>query len=133
MFCISHLHTFLQASFVVCRVFVRSRGPNSISEHALSSCAEESIATVRHIGIQHDGSNVSVMDDDKALGCDYVNGKITGQPPNLIDETEPNNLVIPFSLESELIYLDVLYILMLYLYVRYAMWLLNIEIFFNSV
>ncbi|XP_010688781.1 NAC transcription factor 29 isoform X1 [Beta vulgaris subsp. vulgaris] len=83
----------VEASFVVCRVFVRSRGPNSISEHALSSCAEESIATVRHIGIQHDGSNVSVMDDDKALGCDYVNGKITGQPPNLIDETEPNNLV----------------------------------------
>ncbi|XP_021743921.1 NAC domain-containing protein 71-like [Chenopodium quinoa] len=79
-----------KASFVVCRVFVKSRVRNSISEHALSSCAEESIATVRHIGIQHDSSTVSVLDEDKAHGFYYVNGKIAGQPTKLMEETEPN-------------------------------------------
>ncbi|XP_050366835.1 NAC domain-containing protein 72-like [Argentina anserina] len=47
----------LQASFVLCRVFVRSQGGTSISENGLSSCAEETVSTVRHIGIQHDGFN----------------------------------------------------------------------------
>ncbi|KAF2324353.1 hypothetical protein GH714_012759 [Hevea brasiliensis] len=31
------------------------RGGNSISENMLSSCAEESVSAVRHVGIQHDG------------------------------------------------------------------------------
>ncbi|XP_057973598.1 NAC domain-containing protein 72-like [Malania oleifera] len=44
-----------QAPFVLCRVFVKSCGGNNTSEHVLSSCAEESIGTVRHIGVQHDG------------------------------------------------------------------------------
>lgn len=44
----------VQASFVLCRVFVRSRG-NRLSYNGVSSCAEESACTVRHIGIQHDG------------------------------------------------------------------------------
>lgn len=83
----------LKASFVVCRIFVKSRGRNSISEHALSSCAEESIATVRHIGIQHDGSTISVLDEDQAHGCYYVNGKIVDETTKLIEATEPNNLV----------------------------------------
>ncbi|XP_021838299.1 NAC transcription factor 29 isoform X2 [Spinacia oleracea] len=67
----------VKASFVVCRVFVKSRAPKSISEHALSSCAEASITTVRHIGIQHDGSTLSALDGDKAHGCYYLNGEIT--------------------------------------------------------
>ncbi|XP_021820162.1 NAC domain-containing protein 72-like isoform X2 [Prunus avium] len=44
----------VMASFVLCRVFVRSRG-NRLSYNGVSSCAEESACTVRHIGIQHDG------------------------------------------------------------------------------
>ncbi|XVE94935.1 hypothetical protein REPUB_Repub02eG0052700 [Reevesia pubescens] len=45
----------LKASFVLCRVFVKSRARNSVSENLLSSCAEESVSALRHIGIQHDG------------------------------------------------------------------------------
>ncbi|KAM2868779.1 hypothetical protein FF1_016802 [Malus domestica] len=45
----------VKAAFVVCRIFVRSGSGNRISDHGLSSCAEESACTVRHIGIQHDG------------------------------------------------------------------------------
>ncbi|CAO2833972.1 unnamed protein product [Amaranthus hypochondriacus] len=82
----------LKASFVVCRVFAKPRGRNSISEHAFSSCAEESIATVRHIGIQHDGITISALDEGKTLNCDYINGKIAGQPSKPIEDTAPNNL-----------------------------------------
>ncbi|XP_062023491.1 NAC domain-containing protein 72-like [Rosa rugosa] len=45
----------VQASFVLCRVFVRSQGGTSKSDNGLSSCAEETVSTVRHIGIQHGG------------------------------------------------------------------------------
>ncbi|KDP41704.1 hypothetical protein JCGZ_16111 [Jatropha curcas] len=44
-----------KASYVLCRVFVKSRGGNSTSENMLSSCAEECVSAVRHVGIQHDG------------------------------------------------------------------------------
>lgn len=49
------MSVYVQASFVLCRVFVRSQGGTSISENGLSSCAEVTVSTVRHIGIQHDG------------------------------------------------------------------------------
>jgi len=57
-------------SFIVCRVFARSCSRNNGSEHIVSSCGEGSTATVRHIGIQHDGAITSgigegiVHDDD---------------------------------------------------------------------
>ena len=47
--CLYHL----QASFVLCRVFVKPRAGNSVSENVLNSCAEESVSAVRHIGTQH--------------------------------------------------------------------------------
>ena len=80
-------------------MFVKSRGRNSVSEHALSSCAEESIATVRHISIQHDGITRSALDEGKTLCCDYRNGKIAGQPSIPIKDTAPANLVISRFLE----------------------------------
>ncbi|KAJ9186763.1 hypothetical protein P3X46_002300 [Hevea brasiliensis] len=49
------LNDHVKASYVLCRVFFKSRGGNSISENMLSSCAEESVSAVRHVGIQHDG------------------------------------------------------------------------------
>lgn len=78
----------IKASFVACRVFVKPRCGNSISEHALSSCAEESGATVRHIGIQHDGSDISVIDGDKAHAhdCVYQNTVATGLSTRLMEE-----------------------------------------------
>ncbi|KAH9603943.1 hypothetical protein KSS87_019700 [Heliosperma pusillum] len=79
----------IKASFVVCRVFVKSRRRNSISEHALSSCGEESVATVRHIGIQHDGSALRLVDEDKH---DYANETTVGGATGLISEMQPNNL-----------------------------------------
>lgn len=54
-----HEYALLQgvkASFVLCRVFVKSFAASSVSEKIVSSCAEESVSAVRHIGIQHDGS-----------------------------------------------------------------------------
>ncbi|KAJ7966596.1 NAC domain protein [Quillaja saponaria] len=54
----------LKASFVVCWVFVKSHLRYSISEIGLSSCAEESFSAVRRIGIQHDGLETKVRDDN---------------------------------------------------------------------
>ncbi|KAJ0087507.1 hypothetical protein Patl1_08914 [Pistacia atlantica] len=45
----------VKTSFVLCRVFLKSHGGNSLSEIGLSSVAEESVSAVRHIGVQHDG------------------------------------------------------------------------------
>ncbi|EEF52374.1 transcription factor, putative [Ricinus communis] len=45
----------VKASYVLCRVFVKSRAGNSNSENVLSCCAEQNVSAVRHIGIQHDG------------------------------------------------------------------------------
>lgn len=50
--CLLKPYIFLQASFVLCRVFVKSHGRNSTSENVLNSCAEESASAFRHIGIQ---------------------------------------------------------------------------------
>ncbi|KAJ8538098.1 hypothetical protein K7X08_014638 [Anisodus acutangulus] len=50
------------ASFVLCRVFIKSRSENNLSEHVFSSCGEESVAKVRHVGIQYDGTAASVAD-----------------------------------------------------------------------
>lgn len=36
-------------------MLVKSRSGNSRSENVFSSCAEESVSAVRHIGVQHDG------------------------------------------------------------------------------
>ncbi|OMO78877.1 No apical meristem (NAM) protein [Corchorus capsularis] len=46
----------LKASFVLCRVFVKSPAGNSISENILSSSADISLSAVGHVGIQHDES-----------------------------------------------------------------------------
>lgn len=50
---------------------MRSQGGTNISENALSSCAEETVSTVRHIGIQHDGFYtphiVPEIDGDKSV------------------------------------------------------------------
>lgn len=51
----------IKASFVLCRVFIKSRSVRSVSDIALSSCAEESVGTVRHIGIKRDGSITTYM------------------------------------------------------------------------
>ncbi|WCJ35458.1 NAC domain containing protein 74 [Euphorbia peplus] len=45
----------LKASYALCRIFVKSRSGKCISENMISSCAEESVSAVRHVGIQHDG------------------------------------------------------------------------------
>ncbi|KAG9160922.1 hypothetical protein Leryth_008736 [Lithospermum erythrorhizon] len=65
------------ASFVLCRVFIKSHNVNNLLEHALSSCAEETVATVRHVGIQCDGTDESAIAEAKAddeFLHDYDNG-----------------------------------------------------------
>ncbi|GAA0160163.1 hypothetical protein LIER_16780 [Lithospermum erythrorhizon] len=66
-----------KASFVLCRVFIKSHNVNNLLEHALSSCAEETVATVRHVGIQCDGTDESAIAEAKAddeFLHDYDNG-----------------------------------------------------------
>lgn len=87
----------LQASFVLCRIFVKSRGGKSKSEVSLSSGAGESVSAVRHIGIQHDGflipdSSEGKVDDDNSIDrrndtCIYpvrlvsqLDGHVTSRP-----------------------------------------------------
>ena len=64
---LKHVFVYLQASFVLCRIFAKSRPRNTISENGLVSCAEESVAAVRHIGIQHDGDNSSCRKNDNEI------------------------------------------------------------------
>lgn len=52
----SHASAFVQASFVLCRVFIKSHHRNNLSGHVNSFNGEETIATVPHVGIQFDGS-----------------------------------------------------------------------------
>ncbi|KAL3505144.1 hypothetical protein ACH5RR_034985 [Cinchona calisaya] len=52
-------------SFVLCRVLCRSRPGNTLSEHIINSCGEESAPTVRHIGVQYDGTVRSVIGESK--------------------------------------------------------------------
>ncbi|KAF5740666.1 NAC domain-containing protein 72-like [Tripterygium wilfordii] len=61
-------HEDHKTSFVLCRVFIRSNGGNSISmsDNVLNSCAEQTASAVRHVGIQYDGhlaSEAQVHDD----------------------------------------------------------------------
>lgn len=51
------------AAFVLCRIFVKSPHGINGSENVLSSCAEESFATVRHIGIQFNGITTSATEE----------------------------------------------------------------------
>ncbi|MCD7470280.1 hypothetical protein HAX54_010009 [Datura stramonium] len=50
------------ASFVLCRVFIKSHHGNNLSGHVFSSNGEETVATVHHVGIQYDGTATSVTD-----------------------------------------------------------------------
>lgn len=61
--CLDVFH--LQASFVLCCVFARSYCRNSAVEVGPSSLVEESVSTVRHIGIQHDGIVTPEFADSK--------------------------------------------------------------------
>ncbi|KAA8528513.1 hypothetical protein F0562_035868 [Nyssa sinensis] len=111
-----------KASFVLCRVFVQPRSGNNVSEHALSSCGEESVAMVRHIGVQHDGTITSgigeaIVHDDNSVD---TKNEVLRFPMGLVDELDdqgtggtvavtglqlpssmqPNEPVIPSGLSS---------------------------------
>lgn len=57
----------MQASFVLCRVLLRSHLVNNLSEHmVVSSCGDDSIATVhRSVGVQFDGTATSMIAKSK--------------------------------------------------------------------
>ncbi|KAM1663817.1 hypothetical protein ACFXTN_039436 [Malus domestica] len=57
-----------RTAFVLCRILVRSRSGNRISDHGLSSYAEQSACTVRHIGIQHDGFHAPSSSENEVHG-----------------------------------------------------------------
>lgn len=91
-----------QASFVVCRVFSKSRAGNSISDNGLSSCAEEGISAVRHIGPQHDGYFTSDTVEAKIQGDNSVDGnnEIPRYPKQLGSELEDQIMTGPVSVAS---------------------------------
>ncbi|KAK6939626.1 NAC domain [Dillenia turbinata] len=60
-----------KGSFVLCRVFVRSRCNNSPS----SSCAEECVAAVRHVGARYDGGVMSELAEVEGKDDDAFNGE----------------------------------------------------------
>lgn len=64
-----------QASFVLCRVFVKSPSGNNASDHVISSCGEESVSAVRHVGIQHDGTATSDIVEANVHGDNSVDTK----------------------------------------------------------
>lgn len=65
----------LKASFVLCRVFVKSPSGNNASDHVISSCGEESVSAVRHVGIQHDGTATSDIVEANVHGDNSVDTK----------------------------------------------------------
>ncbi|KAF9668545.1 hypothetical protein SADUNF_Sadunf14G0014600 [Salix dunnii] len=96
-----------KASFVLCRVFVKSRGGNSISENVVSSCAEESVSAVRTNGARHDGfltpdiaeakvhdDHVSMKNDlsrySARLGRDF-DDQVTARPTSISSFQFPSN------------------------------------------
>ncbi|XP_075652110.1 NAC domain-containing protein 71-like [Castanea sativa] len=91
-----------KASFVVCRVFSKSRAGNSISDNGLSSCAEESISAVRHIGTQHDGYLTSDTVEAKIQGDNSVDGnnEIPRYPKQLGSKLEDQIMTGPVSVAS---------------------------------
>nr|GMD96338.1 NAC domain-containing protein 19-like isoform X1 [Ipomoea batatas] len=50
-------------AFVLCRIFSKSHHGNDLSENMVSSCAEESVASVRNIGIQCNGTATSATEE----------------------------------------------------------------------
>ncbi|TYI82434.1 hypothetical protein E1A91_D05G220000v1 [Gossypium mustelinum] len=102
-----------KASFVLCRVFIKSRARNSVSENVLS-CAEETVSAIRHIGIQHDGflrpdtleAEINGDDFTKELDDPITIGPVSvasfefpsGIPPHL-----PDDMVGPRLTTSELL------------------------------
>ncbi|MBA0775293.1 hypothetical protein Gotri_010447 [Gossypium trilobum] len=107
-----HRHK-VKASFVLCRVFIKSRARNSVSENVLS-CAEETVSAIRHIGIQHDGflrpdtleAEINGDDFTKELDDPITTGPVSvasfefpsGIPPDL-----PDDMVGPRLTTSELL------------------------------
>ncbi|XWS14729.1 hypothetical protein CRYUN_Cryun35bG0033600 [Craigia yunnanensis] len=90
----------LEASFVLCRVFVKSRAGNSVSENVLSSCAEGSVSAVRRIGIQHRG--FLTPDVEAKINCDEftkeLDDPIVTRPISLV--SSPG---IPLDLPNDLV------------------------------
>ena len=80
----------MQASFVLCRVFLgsRQRNNNNISEQISGSCGEVSVTTVRHVGVQHDGTITPINTESKLHdnnSVDHENDVLTF-PVGLVDE-----------------------------------------------
>lgn len=93
----SHSSACVQASFVLCRVFIKSHHGNNLSGHVFSSNGEEIVATVRHIGIQFDGSAALVtgskMHDENMIDQENDVSKLpSGLVPDLNGQVVAENV-----------------------------------------
>ncbi|XP_049392794.1 NAC domain-containing protein 60-like [Solanum stenotomum] len=96
----------LMASFVLCRVFIKSHHGNNLSGHVFSSNGEEIVATVRHIGIQFDGSAASVtgskMHDENTIDQENDVSKLpSGLVTDLNGQVVAENVAKQICLESD--------------------------------
>ncbi|XVF36307.1 hypothetical protein REPUB_Repub19eG0046900 [Reevesia pubescens] len=92
----------LKASFVLCRVFLRSRAGNSVSENVLNSCAEESVSAIRPIGIQHDISLAPNILEAEINGDDFtkeLDDPIAARPLSVTSFEFPSG--IPLNLPND--------------------------------
>ncbi|XP_048436115.1 uncharacterized protein LOC125475429 [Pyrus x bretschneideri] len=89
----------VKAAFVLCRILVRSRSGNRISDHGLSSYAEESARTVRRIGIQHDGFHTPSCSENEVHGDTSVPRKNEmSKYPRLDPELDDRVMTRPVSI-----------------------------------
>ncbi|GMJ02606.1 hypothetical protein HRI_003929800 [Hibiscus trionum] len=61
-----------KASFVLCRVVVKPRTGNSVSENLFSCSAEESVSAFRHIGVRPNRSLRTCIHDTKINGDEFT-------------------------------------------------------------
>ncbi|KAK1555992.1 hypothetical protein Q3G72_034331 [Acer saccharum] len=74
----------VKTAFVLCRVFVKSRSGNSVTEIGLSSGMAESVSAVRHIGVQHDGSLTSDFVEAKLHDGNLIDGRFVSELDNRV-------------------------------------------------
>ncbi|KAJ4840847.1 hypothetical protein Tsubulata_027781 [Turnera subulata] len=97
----------VKASFVLCRVFVKSRGGKSISDNVLSSCAEESVAAMRHVGVQHDGALTPDSAEAKMYHDNDVDQKSNLCKYSASRELQERDTMTPISVGSVQFPLDI--------------------------
>lgn len=108
----------MQASFVLCRVFLRSCPFNNLEKHVVVSfCGDDSIATVhRCVGVQCEGTTASVIAESKSHNNNFHDND--NEDLKLSSGLDTVNQIIhePMNEKVSLLYHSWLYPLMSFFY-----------------